>query len=88
MIINITYICILLSLVAIILASVALYNKKEGFDAFYNSGPEWFKKGKYDINDWFVYYEPDQLSKPECTDYRGNSKELNWNSSAYRFFRM
>jgi hypothetical protein len=80
--------------ILILSASLVAYSKKdkvEGFDAaglVFNKPPEWFNKGAYDLNNWIVYYEPDQISKPECMHYRGNAAELNWLSSSYRFWRQ
>lgn len=85
---NSVYVCVVLSLTAIILSSIAFHRFEENFDVVHTAPPEWFRKTKYDVNDWFVYYEPDQISKPECTDYRGDQNELNWLSSNYRFWRM
>ena len=87
----IVIICFLLSVAAIILASIAFTKNKDGFDAtglVFNDPPNWFHKNSYNINDWFVYYEPEQLANPECTHYRGEPQELNWLSSTYRFWRM
>ena len=65
--------------------------KKEGFNAdglIFNRPPEWFHKAAYNPSDWIVAYYPDQLAKPECMHYRGDPSELNYLSSAYRFWRM
>lgn len=77
----------------IILVVYTCSAKKEGFDAagmIFNVPPEWFRKGSYNVNDWYVTYYPDQLSKPGGCDmhYRGDPEELNYLSSAYRFWRM
>jgi len=55
-----------------------------------NRPPEWFNKPAYNANDWMVAYYPDQLSKPGGCDmhYRGENRDLNYLSSAYRFWRM
>lgn len=84
-----------ISLIAIISAIVILQTpteKKENFDAVglvYNKPPNWFNKQAYNPSDWIVTYYPDQISQPECMYYnRGNPRELNWLSSAYRFWRF
>jgi hypothetical protein len=90
-----TSIVIIASMIAV-LVSLYIKNKnecnKEGFTAtglVFNRPPEWFNKPKYNPDDWLVTYYPDQLSKPECLSYsRGNPQELNYLSSAYRFWRM
>lgn len=84
---------ILLSIVAVLSAVLAIsnYNKQDNFEAaglVYNKPPEWFNKPKYDPNQWFVTYYPQQLAKPECMHYRGDPEKLNYMSSAYRFWRM
>lgn len=83
----------ILSLLTVLFIIYICYSKKtEGFTAdglVFNIPPEWFRKPKYDVNQWFVNYYPDQLSRPECLPYnRGNPDELNYNASAYRFWRM
>jgi hypothetical protein len=79
-----------LVLVALIIVSLTLIliNKKEPFDSIYAKPPEWFIKKAYNKDDWLVTYYPDQLSKPECVDYRGDNKTLNYESSAYRYWRF
>lgn len=72
---------------------VGMSIKKENFTAdgwFYNSPPEWFHKKKYDSSDWMTPYYPDQISIPTGCDmhYRGDNHDLNYFSSAYRFWRM
>lgn len=83
---------LVLSMLAVIAALLIINNDKtEGFDAaglVLNVPPEWFNKAAYDPNDWIVAYNPDQLAKPECMHYRGSPYELNYLSSAYRFWRM
>lgn len=51
--------------------------------------PEWFWPAKeYNADDWLTPYFPDQIRKPECLPYdRGHPGILNYNSSAYRFWR-
>jgi len=76
-----------------VLAAVMIVqsSQKEGFDGaglVLNRPPEWFHKIAYNPNDWIVSYNPDQLSSPECMHYRGDSSELNYLSSAYRFWRQ
>jgi hypothetical protein len=88
---NINLLSFILSVIAIIISAIAISRAKEGFDAtglVFNKPSEWFNKSAYDVNDWLVYYEPDQISKPECMHYRGNAEDLNYLSSAYRFWRM
>jgi hypothetical protein len=84
---------VIASLVAIILVKQQRQQKqrRDNFDAaglVFNKPPEWFNKAAYNASDWIVAYNPDQLSKPECMHYRGDEKELNYLSSAYRFWRM
>lgn len=81
--------------ISFFVVSLAIFlslNQKEGFEAaglVYNRPPEWFMKEKYDPNKWLVTYYPQQLSKPECMyKSRGNPNELNYLSSAYRFWRF
>jgi len=86
-------VAIIASVLAVLAAIMLVKSRKEGFTAdglVLNRPPEWFNKASYDPNDWIVAYNPDQLSKPGGCDihYRGNNKELNYLSSAYRFWRM
>ena len=65
---------------------------KEGFDMVYLQYPNWFDKKPYDINDWFVPVYPDMI-QPECLPYDikskwGSLENLNYNSQAYKFWRM
>ncbi len=84
-------IAIVASILAVIVSIIIIQNGcKENFDAaglVFNIPPEWFNKAVYDPNEWIVSYNPDQLSKPECMHYRGDPQELNYYSSAYRFWR-
>jgi hypothetical protein len=88
-----SYAVILISVLAVF-SAILLANNRENFDGaglVYNVPPEWFRKKKaYDLRDWIVSYNPDQLAHPGGCDmhYRGDPQELNWYSSAYRFFRM
>ena len=92
-----TSLAFIISLVSVAIA-VYLVNCKssskdrENFDAaglVYNRPPEWFHKPAYNPNDWMVAYYPQQISHPECMyKSRGNPRELNYLSSAYRFWRM
>jgi hypothetical protein len=82
-------------LTLVLLSSIMIIKRQdfEGFDAaglVFNKPSEWFNKAKYNKNDWFVTYYPDQTSQPGGCDmhYRGNPEMLNWESSAYRFWRM
>lgn len=78
-------------LIIVIIVLSIIIHKKENFDAVglvFNKPPNWFIKPKYNPSEWVVTYYPDQLSKPECVDYRGDNKELNYMSSAYRFWRF
>lgn len=66
---------------------------KENFTAdgwVYNVPPEWYRSKKYTMSDWFTVYYPDQVSQATGCDseYRGDYKDLNYLSSAYRFWRM
>ena len=88
-------IAIVMSILAIFAAVVLVKNNnsKEGFDAaglIFNQPPEWFHKPAYNLEDWLVAYNPDQLSQPGGCDmhYRGSPEELNYLSSVYRFYRM
>jgi hypothetical protein len=85
-------IVIFASVFAVLIAvMIVKSNEKEGFDAaglVFNKPPEWYNKARYNPEDWLVSYYPDQLSKPECMHYRGDNQELNYLSSAYRFWRM
>jgi len=85
-------IALISSIIAVLTALYLVQMKNiEAFDAtglVFNQPPEWFRKAAYNPNDWIVNYNPDQLSKPECMHYRGNNQELNYLSSAYRFWRM
>lgn len=91
---NINLISFILSIIAIIISAIAIsraMKEKEGFDAtglVFNKPPEWFHKSEYDVNNWLVYYEPDQISKPDCMHHRGNAEDLNYMSSTNRFWRM
>ena len=66
--------------------------KTEGFTAtgwVYNRPSEWWFPQKYNVADWLTPYYPDQLSQPTCLSYnRGYSPNLNYNSSAYRFWKF
>lgn len=82
-------------IVIILILSVVLMKRTDGwsnyenFTAFYIKPPEWFIKPIYKTKDWLVTYYPDQLSDPVCMDHsRGDPEELNYNSSAYRFWRF
>ena len=79
---------LVISIFFVLTAYYVVCSAQEGFESIYTSGPEWFQKRPYDINDWFVEYHPDQISKPECMKYRGDPEILNYNSSAYRFWRF
>jgi len=90
-------IAIIASILAVLAAVLLVqYKQKEVSEHFtadgwvLNQPPEWFHKPTYDPNDWIVAYYPEQLSKPGGCDmhYRGDPKELNYLSSAYRFWRM
>ncbi len=90
-------IAIIASILAVIAAVLIVKCKKkkvsEHFDAtglIFNKPSEWFNKSAYNVDDWLVAYYPDQLSKPGGCDmhYRGNQHDLNYLSSAYRFWRM
>lgn len=89
-------IAILASVLAVIAAILIVQSKQasvEGFTAdgwIFNRPPEWFNKIAYNPNDWIVAYYPDQLAQPGGCDmhYRGDPRELNYLSSAYRFWRM
>lgn len=90
---NIAIIASILAVFAAILLVQQHNNKTEGFDAaglVFNKPPEWFNKAAYNSDDWLVSYYPDQLSQPGGCDmhYRGQNSELNYLSSAYRFWRM
>jgi hypothetical protein len=65
---------------------------RENFEIIYTPYPNWFDKKPYDINDWFVVYYPDKI-QPNCLPYDVNSRygsieNMNYNSSAYKFWRM
>ena len=85
---------LIISVIAIITAFFAMKNDKfETFDAMglvFNQPPEWFHKAAYNREDWIVNYYPDQLAQPGGCDmhYRGDPKELNWEASCYKFWRM
>ncbi len=86
---------LILIIIILLLVITCMYKSKytESFDGvsmFFNGTPEWFRKQKYSIDDWYVPYFPDQLAYPGgCdTNYRGDPGILNWESSAYRFWRM
>lgn len=91
-------VAIIASVLAVVAAILLVQFKqdqiqKEGFTAdgwVLNKPPEWFHKATYDPNDWIVRYYPDQLAHPGGCDmhYRGDPRELNFLSSAYRFWRM
>lgn len=87
-------ITIILSVLALLVVALAFkQNGKEGFTAdgwVLTQPPEWFHKQAYDVDDWFVDYSPDQLALPGGCDmhYRGDPRELNYLSSAYRFWRF
>jgi len=86
-----TAVALIASILAVVVAVFVVAQKKEGFTAdgwVLNKPSEWFNKAHYNPNDWIVTYSPDQLSKPECMHYRGNNQDLNYLSSAYRFWRM
>jgi hypothetical protein len=84
---------ILAVMAAILLVQTKQRKTSEYFDAaglVFNQPSEWFNKSSYDANEWIVAYYPDQLAKPGGCDmhYRGDPRELNYLSSAYRFWRM
>lgn len=87
-------VAIIASILAVLATVIIVhFKKKENFDAvglIFNKPPEWFNKPMYDMNEWIVNYSPDQLAKPGGCDihYRGDPRELNYLSSAYRFWRM
>lgn len=87
-------IAIVVSVLAVVAAIMLVNSKnKENFTAdgwVFNQPPNWFNKIAYNPEDWLVAYYPDQLSQPGGCDihYRGNNSELNYLSSAYRFWRM
>lgn len=91
-------IAIIASVLAVLAAILIVNSKhrhlqKEGFTAdgwVFNQPPEWFHKTSYNPSDWIVSYYPDQLAKPGGCDmhYRGDPRELNYLSSAQRFWRM
>ena len=66
--------------------------KIEGFtaDGWVLTRPsEWWFPQKYKNVDWLVPMYLDQLSQPSCLPYnRGNPGPLNFNASAYRFWRF
>jgi len=67
------------------------FNQRDNFDAaglVFNVAPNWFQKAAYNPQDWVVSYNPDQISQPECMHWRGPNQDLNYMSSAYRFWRM
>lgn len=67
----------------------------EGFDAIgyvENVPSEWFRKPAYDPSDWVVNVYPDNI-QAECLPYSRISKygpleDINYDSSAYRFWRF
>jgi hypothetical protein len=82
-------------LAALVIIAVFVWccKRRENFDAaglVFNVPPEWFNKQSYNPSDWIVAYSPDQLSMPGGCDmhYRGDPEELNYYSSAYRFWRF
>lgn len=86
-------------IVAIVIAAVTaavLFAPKKNTEHFTATGyvlakaPEWFwPSRRYETQEWLTPYFPDQLAKPECLPYdRGNPGILNYNSSAYRFWRF
>ncbi len=89
---------LVVSLIAVVAAvfivqkSDTFSNGRENFEAaglVYNRPPEWFHKAAYNPDDWLVAYYPQQIAQPECMYHsRGNPRELNYLSSAYRFWRM
>jgi hypothetical protein len=87
-------IAIVASILAVFAAILLVKSKqREGFTAdgwVLNRPSEWFNKNEYNLNDWFVSYNPDQLAQPGGCDmhYRGDPRELNWLSSCYRMWRM
>lgn len=89
-----TSIALTFSILAVFTAFLIIKQPKtENFTAdglILNVPPEWFRKKAYDINDWIVAYYPEQISNVGGCDmhYRGDNRELNYLSSAYRFFRM
>lgn len=87
-----TTIALVISVLAI-LSAIILVQQRDNFDAVgmvFNNPPEWFNKAAYNLDDWIVSYNPDQLAQPGGCDmhYRGDPSELNYLSSGYRFFRM
>ncbi len=82
-------------LTLVLLSSIMIIKRQdfEGFDAaglVFNRPSEWFNKKSYNVNDWFVNYNPDQLAQPGGCDmhYRGDPEILNYESSCYKFWRM
>ncbi len=64
----------------------------EGFTApglVFNIPSPWWHPQKYNNVDWLVPMYLDQLSQPSCLSYnRGDPGPLNFNASAYRFWRF
>jgi len=82
-------ICMIIFIIVIVILLVML--SRENFDMtglVYNRPPNWFMKQDYNPSDWIVTYNPDQISKPECQDFRGDYEDLNYMSSAYRYWRF
>jgi hypothetical protein len=55
-------------------------------------GPSWFIKKPYKPDDWIVRYNPDKI-QPTCVTYDvprkyGSVQNLNYLSSAYRYWRF
>lgn len=82
----------LLALVTVITTMCICNSKIEGFTApglVFNIPSPWWHPQTYESSDWTVPMYLDQLSQPSCLSYnRGDPGPLNFNASAYRFWRF
>ena len=69
--------------------------KYEGWDAtgwYFNRPSEWFRVQKYNLSDW-ITPSYNEAIQPDCLPYSKASKygsldDINYNSSAYKFWRF
>ena len=84
--------CTLLIVGIAIIIGTMLYKNCEAFTApgwVLTHPPNWFLPKEYEMTQWLTPYTPDQLSENVCLSYnRGNNKDLNYLSSAYRLWRF
>ena len=85
----------LVYVVAMVISAILIAGCKCAIEPFTAPGvtltqpPNWFLPGKYNSSQWLTPMFPNQISQPECLSYnRGDPNVLNYNSSAYIFWRL